>query len=83
MIKALIDYTENELREEIAKVYTQWQSAENRVDKFGSIKCQGQAGKYLKKYQDLLHIAALNEFKLTEKEIEVYKHRSFCILRNK
>ncbi len=71
MEKSYSEMTETELREIIEKRQKQWQSAEDRVDKFGSIKCQGQAQNYLKKYADLLVIAYQNGFKLSDDEKQI------------
>lgn len=66
--KPIIDMTENEIRELISKRLSQYKKAQMRVDKFYSLSCIGQAEAYLKKYINLLFIANMKGFSLSEEE---------------
>lgn len=71
MNKPLYEYDESEIRELIKKRHHQLQTAQNRVDEYGSINCINQSFKYQQKYCDLLKIAKKRGFNLTEEETQI------------
>ena len=68
MGKHLFEMNEQELREIAEKRKQQWHKAEDRVDKFYSLKCSGQANAYRQKYAQILNLLHQKGANLTQEE---------------
>lgn len=69
--KPLYEHDEAELRELIKIRRRQFQQAQKRADKFGSIRCEEQVINYQDKYCRLLWHAKTRGYKLTEEEVQI------------
>lgn len=71
MNKSLCLCDENDLRAMIDIRRRQFIKAQERADKFGSIRCEKQAINYQDKYCRLLWHAKTRGYKLTEEEAQI------------